>query len=195
MKIYYVNIRGIKSKLESLRNIVEEEKPDIIGIAETMLDKTEDITIQGYKMIRNDRDKEGGGVLLAVKEEYRHVTMEVNRNSIVEESIWISMGTKQKYRIGLIYAPQETTTQKVKLEGMYKRIKKEIRIAKQKQENIFIMEDFNCKVGKLVKGNKEKVTKGGKFLIEMMEKEDIELVMQQKNVKGHGPDRKKKTNQ
>ena len=69
IKGYYMNIRGIKSKLESLQTIIEEERPDIIGMTETITAENDCIEIKGYEMIRNDRDNEGGGVLLAVKEE------------------------------------------------------------------------------------------------------------------------------
>ena len=69
LDIYYINIRGIKSKIESLESILDERKPDIVGIVETMLDSKDEIQIKGYKTFRNDRDKDGGGVMVAVKKE------------------------------------------------------------------------------------------------------------------------------
>ena len=41
MSIYYINIRGVKSKINSLREIVEEQNPHIISINETLLGKEE----------------------------------------------------------------------------------------------------------------------------------------------------------
>ena len=35
-KLYYLNIRGLKSKIESLKEIIIEEKPEVIGLVETM---------------------------------------------------------------------------------------------------------------------------------------------------------------
>ena len=77
IRIYYINIRGIKSKIQTLKSIIKEEKPDIVGIVETMLDEKENINIEGYKIIRNDRNGEGGGVLIAVKEKLWNITIEM----------------------------------------------------------------------------------------------------------------------
>ena len=71
MKIFYVNIRGYKSKQHTLELSVKEHQPDIIGIVETHLEDNEKIKeIEGYEMMRNDRNNDGGGVAIAVKEEY-----------------------------------------------------------------------------------------------------------------------------
>ena len=35
---FYLNIRGLKSKIESLKGNIIEEKPEVIGLVETMLD-------------------------------------------------------------------------------------------------------------------------------------------------------------
>ena len=71
MKIMYHNIRGLKSKLDSLCEIVEEEKPDIVAIIETMLDNKDEIQIGGYEIFRKDRISGGGGILVAVKKDLR----------------------------------------------------------------------------------------------------------------------------
>ena len=41
MKMYFVNIRGIKNKMQSLKQIIEEENPDVVGIVETLLTENE----------------------------------------------------------------------------------------------------------------------------------------------------------
>lgn len=46
MSIYHVNVRGIRSKIKSLKKIIEEKKPMLIGIVETHLDKSEDISTE-----------------------------------------------------------------------------------------------------------------------------------------------------
>ena len=42
-KFYYLNIRGLKSKIESLKEIIIQEKPEVIGIVETMLDAKDEV--------------------------------------------------------------------------------------------------------------------------------------------------------
>ena len=64
--IYYNNIRGIKSKIETLKEIIQDKQSTIICIAETHLSETDDIKIEGYEIYRNDRNNKGGGVLIAI---------------------------------------------------------------------------------------------------------------------------------
>ena len=67
MSVYFNNVRGIKSKMESLKEIIEELQPDVLGIVETHLDKEEKLEeIEGYITIREEREKKGGGVLMAI---------------------------------------------------------------------------------------------------------------------------------
>ena len=56
----FVNIRGMKTKLESLREIIHDQKPDVVGIVETMMNERDVMRIEGYDVIRNDRNREGG---------------------------------------------------------------------------------------------------------------------------------------
>ena len=67
MYIYYLNIRGLKSKIESRKEIIIEEKPEVICIVETMLDAKDKVVMEGYTIYRNDRSGYGGGVLIAIK--------------------------------------------------------------------------------------------------------------------------------
>ena len=52
----------------------------------------EQIEIEGYKIWRNDRNNEGGGIAIAVKEKYKHLVMEISKEQKTEESIWITIG-------------------------------------------------------------------------------------------------------
>ena len=70
---------------------VYDEKTVVICITETHLDKEEKLTFKGYKLFRNDRNSEGGGVLIGVQKKLKHVVVEVSRSTEaeVEEFIWV----------------------------------------------------------------------------------------------------------
>ena len=56
---------------DELKLFIETNKPDIIGIGETNLDKTVDdydVGISGYRVIRKDTNCYGGGVLMYISE-------------------------------------------------------------------------------------------------------------------------------
>ena len=57
-KFYYLSIRGLKSKIESQKNKIIEEKPEVIGIVETMLDAKYIVVMEAYTIYRNYRSRE-----------------------------------------------------------------------------------------------------------------------------------------
>ena len=63
-KVMFNNIRGAKSKKMSLQKIMNEEKPIIMGIAESHLNEGEAFEIEGYECERCDRETKGGGVMV-----------------------------------------------------------------------------------------------------------------------------------
>ena len=72
------------------------------------MEEETEVNIDGYVVYRNDRDENGGGILLAVKKELKYVTTEVLRTDEHLESLWIVIDNKRiKLRIGVVYFPQE----------------------------------------------------------------------------------------
>ena len=64
-------MRGIKCKIASIQEIVETEKPALVGLSETKLKFGEEYKLPGYIVKRADRGDnrgDGGGVLFAYKE-------------------------------------------------------------------------------------------------------------------------------
>ena len=55
-KVFYQNVRGLKSKVDSIIETISGYLPILICLVETHLQKEEEIRIQGYSEIfRNDR--------------------------------------------------------------------------------------------------------------------------------------------
>lgn len=73
LRITNINFQSIKLKQCSLSNVLESVKPDIVFGTETWLDghiKDSEIFPKDYKVFRKDRAASGGGVLIAVKDEF-----------------------------------------------------------------------------------------------------------------------------
>ena len=65
--LHIVSLRKHRHELEI---ILRENEIDIIGVSETRLDGTVTdsmVSIEGYRIFRNDRDANGGGVAIYVK--------------------------------------------------------------------------------------------------------------------------------
>ena len=143
-------------------------------ITETHLGDESNVELEGYcTPFANNRNEMGGGVLIAVREELKNITVEVKRSNEHLESLWILINNdKTKLRIGAVYFPQEKDQ---KLKEIYEEIKEQVEMARNKEEALMIVGDFNCKVGNKISGNREELTKGGKKLIKVLEKENLVL--------------------
>ena len=149
--IYYNNCRGLKSKIESLRSIIKDLNPVIICLVETHLndENNENIQLDNYELITMNRKKEGGGILMAIRKELYGSTIIVDMEEKDGEMIWIVIDNHRiKIRIGVIYAPQESRTMISELKKMYNKITKHVQAAKDNNQKILIVGDFNAKIGK-----------------------------------------------
>ena len=71
LRILYTNCRSLPSNLDSLRAYAASNNPDIIALCETWLDETIadlEIFLPGYYIVRRDRNRRGGGILLYVRD-------------------------------------------------------------------------------------------------------------------------------
>ena len=174
-KIYYQNVRGLKSKLDSLQEMIDDYQPALVCIVETHMQKEEEIQIHGYSLVyRNDRSANSGGMLIGVRDNIKNISLELTQENKVGQSLWILLtNTKKKIRIGVIYAPQENVTPNNELKLMYEDIRQQIKIGKEEKQQILVIGDFNAKIGEAVEGNKTQVTKGGRQLLKLANKENM----------------------
>lgn len=74
-KMVSLNIVSVPFHLDELRVMLASQLPDLIALNETRLTPTiddEDIKINGYKVIRCDRNTRGGGVCIYLKHRFDH---------------------------------------------------------------------------------------------------------------------------
>ena len=172
--VYYMNIRDLKSKRASFEEIIKEVNPTVIAITEAWTDEDYKLEIEGYATpFRNNRNKDGGGIILAVRKELKNISIEVKRTTEYLESLWIVINNnKIKLRIGVVYFPQE---QDQNLEEIYSILKEQVQESGKRDESIMIMGDFNCRVGMEIEGNEKRISKGGRKLIKFVEKERLKI--------------------
>ena len=183
-----LNIRGLKSKIRSLVNILDEVQPTVFSLTETHLAANEDVDdeIDGYKIYYNNRNKDGGGVLIGVQKRLKNITVVVDKSKEVGESLWVVMDNKTKtaLRIGAIYAPQESRTSNDEYEKMYENLSKQILVAKQKDQKVLLMGDLNCKIGERIKGNTKEVSKSGKNLLQLIKSNKLKILNETEKCEG-----------
>ena len=140
------------SKIEELQQEVKENRPDIVCITETKLEKEildTTLNLRGYQVWRRDRrGKKGGGVMILSQDNLivREVTPETSGAEIV--TIEIQLG-REKILISTVYAPPHTKSwEKEEHEGILREtlhdLGKIIQKANQKNHRLIMIGDFNC---------------------------------------------------
>ena len=154
-KIYYQNVRGLKSKLDSLQEMIDYYQPSLVCIVETYMQKQEEIQIQGYSLVcDNDRSANSGRTLVGVRDNIKNISLELTQENKVGQSLWILVtNTKKKIRVDVIYAPQENVAPNNELKIMYEDIREQIKTGKEEKQQILILGDFNAKIGVAIEGN------------------------------------------
>ena len=108
--IITVNVRGIKSKVISIESLLKATKASIALISETRLDKNQQINIKGYNWIGKNRNRNGGGVGILIKNTIAQQTKEdttADEHPDLETK-WITLETRPKnIAKGVFYGPQE----------------------------------------------------------------------------------------
>ena len=156
---------------------MSEIKPQVVCITETHLDKDEKITIEGYRIFDNNNKKGKGGIIIGVKDNLKNITIETEKICDKYQTLWIRIDNKNnKINIGTVYAPQESKNNLKVFNDMYKTIQDKVTRIKHDGERLVLNGDFNAKIGKIIKDNKEEVSKSGKVLLQMTLEEDLNIV-------------------
>ena len=155
--------------------MIDNYQPSLVCIIETHIQKEDEIQISGYSFVyRNDRSTNSGGILIGVRDNIKNISLELTQENKMGQSLWILLtNSKKKIRLGVIYAPQENGTPNNELKIMYEDIRKQIKIGKEEKQQILILGDVNAKKGAAIEGNKTQVTKGGRQLLKLANKENM----------------------
>lgn len=108
MKISHLNIRTLVGHFTDFKNTLLHFDFDVCTLNETRLDSSissESINIEGYNLIRCDRNRRGGGVAIYLKRSMKYSIVKTGGNI---EQIWIKILNKNcETIIGTIYRPPD----------------------------------------------------------------------------------------
>lgn len=85
LRILYFNARSILPKLDELRTLCAMDSPDVVCIVETWLDGEicdQELVIDGYCVVRRDRNRHGGGVLMYIRASLEYNVLPVPDNQL-----------------------------------------------------------------------------------------------------------------
>ena len=116
LRLFHLNIRIPRYKMDELRLFCNQHKPHVLAISETWLDDSfvdEEVSLQGYNLMRRGRDCVGGGVAVYVAEHLNYNRLKDPRDLSLDidvESIWFELSPPKtkKILIGAIYKPPDS---------------------------------------------------------------------------------------
>jgi exonuclease III len=110
LKVMYFNAQSIINKRNEFEVLVDEYKPDIIGISETWANDQileAELRLDGYYIFRRDRvGKRGGGVLLYVANSIKSKERKIDETADFKEYINCEIEISgNKFKLVLCYRP------------------------------------------------------------------------------------------
>ncbi len=106
----FFNARSIVNKLVDFHTLVDTEDPDIIAVNETNLADSiydSEVIVDPYVLFRQDRNRNGGGVMIAAKNNLNPIRVtEFEHDDL--ELVWIKVSThKGSILYGSLYCPKK----------------------------------------------------------------------------------------
>ena len=108
LHIIHLKINSLPPNIDKISHIAKSSNLSVIGLSQTKLDDSvsdAEISIEGYTLIRSDRNRHGGGVAYYVKQ---HITFDVKYyflNEIENIFVDIFLPKTKPFTLGFFYRP------------------------------------------------------------------------------------------
>ena len=80
-------MRGLKSEIDALDEIIDDYEQNLICLVETYLAEEEQLEISGYRIYKNDRAKNSKGIKITVRNSIQTISIEVSRYDKVNQTL------------------------------------------------------------------------------------------------------------
>ena len=110
LHLIHLNINNLLSKIDELREIARKTRATVIGITESKLDGSVldwEINIDGYELVRSDRNRHGGGVACYIRSDISFNVRGDFSSEIENIFLDILLPKTKPILIGILYRPPD----------------------------------------------------------------------------------------
>ena len=144
LKIAFLNIVSLRKRKSELGIILHDNNIDIIGLSETRLDSKvndSEVSIHGYRIFRNDRDSNGGGVAVYVRENLPEPIIKIKSDKLELISLEVSHNIHAKsLHLVCWYRPPTAGVDEFAFENLREILKS----LDREEKEIILIGDTNC---------------------------------------------------
>ena len=143
LKIAFLNIVSLRKHRNELSIILHDNDIDIIGLSETQFDENigyAEVSIEGYKIFRNDRNTYGGGVAIYVKNTLPEPKIKQNSNKIELLSLEIKKQNARPFFSACWYRPPTSGVD----ETAFNNLREPLGDLDKERKEIILVGDTNC---------------------------------------------------
>ena len=137
-----LNVASLIKHLDEIRLLLYDKKLDVRALNETRLDSSisdELVAVDGYDLIRADRNRNGGGVCMYIR---CHVNYDKRLDLVPTDlesvCLEINQANSRSFIITSIYRPPSAPVE------IFLKIEKLIELLDDKNKEVYILGDLNC---------------------------------------------------
>ncbi len=155
--IAHLNIRSLVKNIHQFRLYLHKQQFDVICINETRLDATvpnHEVGINGYEIVRNDRNRNGGGVAIYLRNSINYKIKEELMSCDLEIiTIEIFKPKSKSFLVNCWYRPPDSS---VEIFNNYEELVKKM---DSENKEVILIGDFNCDWSQIVNNHANSQTK------------------------------------
>ena len=139
MHFVHINVNSLLPKIDELRDVVGHTKPAVLGITESKLDSSisdQEVNMSGYRVLRSDRNRYGGGVACCVRADLCFNRRSVFSNSIENVFFDLVIAKFKPFSIGIFYRPPNVNT-------ILETFANDLKFNDLKKNEVYFLGDFN----------------------------------------------------
>ena len=170
--LFSTNAAGLKTKIQSLKNEINNISASIFTVQETHFAKKGKIKMENFTIFEAIRKKHNGGTIIGVHNSLKPMLISEYCDEFELIVVEIAAG-KQQIRIISGYGPQESWNEQERL-PFFLALDKEILKAELQGRSTIIQMDSNSKLGaEYIAGDPHKQSQNGKLLSDIIDKHGL----------------------